>query len=140
MIKTIFNYITDIANELDSDLLLLDDPYGDDDLASTNEIEDGFRIIPGPTSTTKLANSIQRIFPISIELTLKAHRNIIEDYHELFDKALALEGEILSPLRVNNEPFSTVETSGVTPLTFDSNDRVIRFRININFVAFYDCD
>lgn len=140
MITQIFNYIQGIITELDSELLLLDDPFGDDDYSSTNEVEDGYKIIPGPAALIKESSFFTRTIPVTIEISRKAYRDIIEDYQPFYDFALSIEGELVSPQRLSAENFSNVLSLGVTPSPFDRNDRTLKMRIAVNFTTYLDCD
>jgi len=140
MIEDIYTYIQGIITELDSDLLLLDDPFGNDDYSSTNEVEDGYKIIAGASSLTKDSSFFTRTIPVTIEITRKAYRDITEDYKPFYDFALLIESSLVSPSRITAEKFSNVLSLGVSPSTFDRNDRVLKFNIAVNFITYLDCD
>lgn len=140
MMTQVFEYVQGIITELDSELLLLDDPFGDDDYSSTNEVEEGYKIIPSPSTLEKESSFFTRTIPVTIEISRKAYRDIIEDYKPFYDFALSIEGELVSPERINAETFSNVTSLGVTPSAFDRNDRTLKMRITVNFTWYLDCD
>ena len=141
MITPIKTYIEQCVAIVDSGLKLIDDPTGTIDYSQKNEIGDGYKIIFDSSTTTKDGNFFIRSFPVRIEITKKGYRDLYEDFDAVFNKALSIEGEVISPARISSQDtFSQITTSGVAPEPFDENLKTFKMTINVAFEAYYDCD
>lgn len=139
MIQDIYDYLNTAISTVNTDLVYLDDPIGDDDYATTTELEKGYKIIWEPMTTIKEANYYTRLQNVQVEISKKAYNYVTDDFIQLFDEAINIESEIINFINVGNSIFTNIISVGITPSVFNTNDKAVKMNINIQFERNFDC-
>ena len=138
MISELRSYINESVLLCDADYKEIRDPFGSDDL-SLARIDTHYKFIVGDDSAFVDGNYHGDTFACSLEIYKKSGVDEITDFDNLYDLALDVKAEIINPLRVkNNDCFTDIEITSLTPESLPSNDKVFRIIINLQVRRDFD--
>lgn len=124
-------YLISKIAEVDSYLIMLDDPIGDDDL-SRIDIDCKYKIFFGSNQGEYTGNSYVEQIPVSIEVYLAFGESRVEAFDILYKKAIDIKNCIISPMSVKtNDDFNDIIFNSMSVEPLQTNDKTFKATINL---------
>lgn len=132
MISSIRDYIKLRIRCVNPDYQEIDDPIGDDDLA-TPRLDKKYKIIFGNLSGVTVGSSFSDDIPVTIEVYSKSDRRVIASYDSLYEIAIHVRNAIIEPIEAKNQEFTDVISSSIAIEALNTNDKTFKAIIGLSF-------
>ena len=132
MISSIRDYIKARIRCVNPDYQEIDDPIGDDDLA-TARLDKKYKIIFGNLSGVTVGSSFSDDIPVTIEVYSKSDRRVIASYDALYEIAIHVRNAIIEPIEAKNQEFTDVISSSISIEALNTNDKTFKAIIGLSF-------
>jgi len=138
MIKESREYIKERIRVCNSDYIEVNDPVGDNDI-SLSQIDRNYKLIFDSLAPELDGNFYRDTVDCTLEIYKRAGSNEVADFDEIYDLAICIKNTIISPLSVkNNENFTDILFSGISPEPLPSNDKVFKILLTFQIIKDFD--